>query len=91
MSALLLCEQLSRLLKPQAVIVKGDGGNEVIYIDQAISGPQFAGILSGMAGLLTTEGDRRRAHIEIERVVKKAVVTPPGVADLRAFREKAQA
>jgi hypothetical protein len=43
------------------------------------SGIPPAAVLSGMASLLTTEGDRRRARLEIEREAEKpklATVTP---------------
>jgi hypothetical protein len=64
-TAVLLAEEMSRCLRPQYV-----GFNEVtgeaIYADWPL-GNSLAAILKGMTSLLCTEGDRRRARIELER------------------------
>ena len=49
----------------------------------------FSAVWSSMTDLLTTEGARRRARIEVEREQVEEE-TPPGVADIDAYREKAQ-
>ena len=47
----------------------------------------FAAVWSAMGDLLTTEGDRRRARLEIERLGDKP--EPDGVTSLDDFRSRA--
>lgn len=53
------------------------------------SGQLFAAVLAGMTELLTTEGARRRARIELERGEPKAEL--PGVASMAKYRKAAAA
>jgi hypothetical protein len=48
----------------------------------------FSAMWGAMSELLTTEGARRRARMEIEREVEKA--PPAGVTAIAAFRKRAQ-
>lgn len=51
-----------------------------------LSGQLFAAVMSAMTDLLTTEGARRRARMEIERAPKSA--EPAGVTALNDYRKQ---
>lgn len=66
-TAYLLAETISRELKPQPMTV---GRGEDATIQMVYLPPKSASIaawLKGMTSLLATEGDRRRAALELER------------------------
>lgn len=54
---------------------------------QRLSGQLFASVMSAMTELLTTEGARRRARVELEKVEPKA---PPSVALMAKYRAAAK-
>ena len=68
--AKLTAEMMDRLLR------QGDKPSAVMY----------AAIQSAMTDLLTTEGARRRARVELER---EAPVAPPSVAIMESYRRAA--
>lgn len=48
----------------------------------------FAAVMSGMSSLLTTEGDRRRARVELERAVATDADEEAAVAALDEWRSR---
>ena len=52
-----------------------------------LSGQLFAAVMAAMTELLTTEGSRRRARVELERAEP---VEPPGVALMADYRRDAR-
>ena len=64
-TAYLLAESLSRDLSDKVVGVTKDG--KVVKAKTPISGASLSSYLKAMAALLVTEGDRRRARLELER------------------------
>jgi hypothetical protein len=50
----------------------------------------FTAVWSAMGELLTTEGARRRAKVEIERDQTEVDAAPPGVTAIEQYRKKAQ-
>lgn len=64
--AWIAAESLSRDLKPQVVGIVEETG-EVVRAIIPIKGASLAAYLKAMTALLATEGDRRRAGIELER------------------------
>ena len=63
--AVLICESISRDLRPQFVgyTEKGD----VITESIPMKGASMAAVLKGLSSLLVTEGDRRRVQVELQR------------------------
>lgn len=66
-TAYLIAEALSRELKPQPVTIGRGEDAETKMVDLPIKGTSMAALLKGMSMLLVTEGDRRRALIELQR------------------------
>lgn len=64
-TAYMLAEEMDRHLKPQ-VFGFNEKTGEPLKAHRPM-GPALAAILKGMTGLMVTEGDRRRARIELER------------------------
>lgn len=62
-TAYLIAESISRELQPQAQVTKE---GEVVYITAPPTGAAMSAWLRGMTALLVTEGDRRRAAIELQ-------------------------
>lgn len=62
-TAYLLAESISRELSPHQVALAG----QVYTLLEAPRGAALAAWLKGMTALLATEGDRRRAAIELQR------------------------
>jgi len=69
MTAYLLAEQISRLLKPRFVGFQqyADGGTEPVIRSIPMAGADVTALLRGMTSLMVTEGDRRRARLELQR------------------------
>lgn len=65
-TAYLLAESISRDLKPQVVGVNDETG-EPVLATIPMKGASLAAYLKAMSVLLVTEGDRRRAGVELER------------------------
>lgn len=66
-AAYVLAESISRELKPQVVGVTDEG--EAVRAHVPPKGASLAAWLKGMTALLVTEGDRRRASVELQRPI----------------------
>lgn len=66
-TAYALAESMSREFKPQPMLIgKGDDARwEMVELPP--KGASLAAWLKGMAALMTTEGERRRARLELEK------------------------
>lgn len=58
-----MAESLSREMKPQPLVV----GDEVRMVELPIKAATLTAFLKGATALLATEGDRRRAALELQR------------------------
>lgn len=65
-TAWVIAESMSRDLSPQVVGVNENTG-EVVKASVPINGARLSAYLKAMGSLLTTEGERRRAHLELDR------------------------
>lgn len=65
MTARMVAEQMSRELEDKFVAVSDAG--EPIFVKAPIPGQSMNAILKAMSSLLVTEGDRRRASLELNR------------------------
>lgn len=65
-TAFLIAESISRDLKPQFVGISEATGEPIIETIP-MRGASLAAYLKAMTALLVTEGDRRRARLELER------------------------
>lgn len=65
-AAQIVAESMSRDLKPQFLGISEVTG-EVVRGTVPINGTRLSGYLKAWTALLVTEGDRRRARIELER------------------------
>jgi len=66
-TAYVLAESISRELHPQPVVV-GSGAEATVELHNLPpKGAALGAWLKGMAALMTTEGERRRARLELER------------------------
>lgn len=65
-AAQIIAESMSRDLKPQFLGISEMTG-EVVRGTVPINGTRLSGYLKAWTALLVTEGDRRRARIELER------------------------
>lgn len=65
----ILCEQISRAMKPKKIQVGVDGNGEPIMVEAevAMSGAELQAVIKGFNSLIATEGDRRRLQIEVKR------------------------
>lgn len=63
-AAFVIAESISRELHPQPVV---DGDGNVTMVSFPPKGASLAAWLKGMSSLLVTEGDRRRASLELQR------------------------
>jgi hypothetical protein len=79
-AAYLLCESLSRDLKPQAVGVSLVTG-KILKARQPLKGASLAAYLKAFSALGVAEGDRRRMGIEISRRTDKPSLAPVTVMD----------
>jgi hypothetical protein len=86
--ARLLCESISRDLKPQKVNVAGPGEPpEFEEVQTPMKGANLAAYLKGFAALGMTEADRRRMSMEFSRPAAGDQPLPDGVTDINAARE----
>lgn len=83
-TAALIAESMSRDLNPQVVGVTETG--EVVKDVIPLKGASLSAYLKAMTALLITEGDRRRARMEIERNAEEPELTP--VMSLDEKRER---
>lgn len=86
--AQVLAESMSREFKPQVVgvTVRDDGSRDPIWADVPIKGASLSAYLKGMTNLMVSEGDRRRAQLEIERGVVEAEL-PADVTAISDYRK----
>jgi hypothetical protein len=87
-TAKLLAETISRALKPQVVFVTKSG--KVVKEAQPVKGTLLSALLKGMASLMITEGDRRRAHLELVRAQTQAGQPPAGITWIDDARDRLQ-
>lgn len=67
-TAFILCETISRELKPKPIAVKDElGGVTLEWVVGPVNGAVLNAFLKGWASLMATEGDRRKLRIELER------------------------
>lgn len=66
-AAYVLAESISRELKPQPFVVQTEEGPDVKMMTMPPKSASIAAWLKGMTALLATEGDRRRASLELQR------------------------
>jgi len=86
--AWLIAESISRDLKPQVVGVNEETGEPVFAIIP-MKGASLAAYLKAMTALLATEGDRRRAGLELERAsVGTDVPAASDVPRLSDYRDR---
>lgn len=64
-TARIVAESMSRELRPRIVAVTKDG--QAVKDSPPITGAALSAYLKAMGSLLVTEGDRRRARVELER------------------------
>lgn len=70
-TAALIAEAISRELQPKPIItmigpVKDENG-DILLVDEPPKAASVAAWLKGMTALMVTEGDRRRASLELQR------------------------
>lgn len=85
--AYLIAESISRDLNPQFVGVTAGDQSEPIYEVIPLKGASLSAYLKAMGNLLATEGDRRRASIELHRgevVDEDEEASVTAMADYRA-------
>lgn len=80
----LLCESLSRDLRPQLAGVTQGENSEPIYERMPVKGASLSAYLKGFTSLMMTEGDRRRMRLEVDRRQPQGVKA--GVTDLKTRR-----
>jgi hypothetical protein len=87
--AYLLAESISRDLKPQVVGIHEETGKPV-KATIPLKGASLNAYLKGMTALLVSEGDRRRAGLEIQRGAgdDKPEEKSAGVVALDAYRRQ---
>lgn len=86
-TAYLLAESISRDLKPQVVGVNDETG-EPVLATIPMKGASLAAYLKAMSVLLVTEGDRRRAGVELERPTVDEPEQPATVSALDDYRRR---
>lgn len=85
-AAWLLAESMSRELQPQIVKVLDDGRQVKAHVPP--TGAALSAWLKGMTALLVTEGDRRRAQIELTRSKTDGDGEVANVSNLEEYRLK---
>jgi hypothetical protein len=86
-TAELIAESMSRDLKPQVVGIKEETG-EPVMATIPLKGASLAAYLKAFSVLLVTEGDRRRARLELERPTLGGEEEMPDVSELADYRER---
>jgi hypothetical protein len=67
-TAYMVADQISRALEPRPVVIGESGGEPVIrYMVVPMPGATLNAILKAGSSLMSTEGDRRRLRIELDR------------------------
>jgi hypothetical protein len=86
-SAWLIAESISRDLKPQVVGIVEETG-EPVFAVIPMKGASLAAYLKAMSALLVTEGDRRRARLELERPSEGGAGGAESVPSLDDYRKR---
>lgn len=86
-TAELIAESMSRDLKPQVVGIKEETG-EPVMATIPLKGASLAAYLKAFSVLLVTEGDRRRARLELQRPSPGGGEEMPDVSELAEYRER---
>ncbi len=89
-TAYLIAESISRDLSPQYVGVTSGPGSEPVYESIPLKGASLAAYLKAMSNLLVTEGDRRRASVELQRGVVLDPDEDASVTALADYRDALQ-
>lgn len=89
-TAVLIAESMSRDLKPQVVgvIQEGERAGEVVMEVIPLKGASLGAYLRAMSVLLVTEGDRRRASVELLRGETEDPDEDAAVRDLDEYRSR---
>jgi len=86
--ALIVAESIHRDLEPQVVGIAERTG-EAVMEKVPMKGASLSAYLKAMTALMVSEGDRRRAGIELERAgASEADKTPVGVVALDEYRRE---
>lgn len=86
-TAYLIAESISRDLKPQFVGISEKTGEPIIETIP-MKGASLAAYLKAMTALLVTEGDRRRARLELERGAQADADEDAAVTALDEYRRR---
>lgn len=87
-TAYLLAESISRELHPQPMVVGRGEHAEIEMVSLPPKGASLAAWLKAMSSLLVTEGDRRRARLELEAAPQADPAEEAAVADLDDYRKR---
>lgn len=85
-TAYLLAESMSRELQPVPVLATTKDGVDIQYVTMPPKAASVASWLKGMTSLLITEGDRRRAALELQRPEDPEDV--PDVSEFSEYRKR---
>ena len=86
--AYLIAESISRDLKPQVIGIHEETG-EIKRATIPMKGASLSAYLKAMTALMVSEGDRRRARLELERAAPDESSEPAGVTALHEYRARA--
>ena len=87
-TAFMLCESMSREFKPQPMLIgRGDDARTEL-VELPPKGASLAAWLKAMGQLMMTEGERRRARLELEKPKPVGGVSGGDVAWLDAARRR---
>lgn len=89
-TAYLIAESISRDLNPQFVGVTAGDDSAPLYERIPLKGASLSAYLKAMGNLLATEGDRRRASIELQRGVVVDADEDASVTALADYRDALQ-
>lgn len=87
-TAYLIAESISRELNPQPMTVGRGAEAHIEMVTLPPKGASLAAWLKAMSSLLVTEGDRRRARLELEAASEADPQEEAAVADLDEFRKR---
>lgn len=86
-TAFVVAESMSRELKPQPLVVGRGEDATVEMVSMPPKGASLAAWLKAMSSLMVTEGDRRRAGLELDRAVGGEEATGD-VSELDEYRQR---
>lgn len=85
-TAYLIAESISRELSPQPISIGSGGDARIEMVSAPPKGASLAAWLKGMTVLMVTEGDRRRARVELQRAT--AAEEHADVSHLDSYRQR---